>query len=113
MKSIKSYTKQELFEQCRLQAETIDAKDKEIASLNNRIKLSEDKAEHEKAIEKLKFEHKKELNRLEQKLSDRLKMINMSMSAHNNLLKSLQGTLDNSIDLNSHVSKTIEESLRE
>lgn len=113
MKSIKSYTKQELFEQCRLQADTIDAKDKEISSLNKRIKTSEDEGEHEKAIEKLKVEHKREIAKLEYRLKKRLEMINKSMSAHANLLKTLQGSLDNAVDLNAHIYKEIEDVLKE
>lgn len=72
-------------------AEAVEAKDKEIAELREQLRKERERQVQSVNTENLQKEHTR-----------RVKELNHLIALHGNLLKTLQGTLDNAIELNEY-----------
>ena len=85
-------------------AEAVEAKDKEIAALREGLQLERARGvqNDSKAIENAVKHYEQENKQLREEINRRVRELNRIIALHGNLLKSLQGTLDNAIELNEY-----------
>lgn len=87
----------DIIEEQKHLAAAVEAKDKKIAELREDLQREKNKSTQDdsKPIESA-------IRPLEQQLERRVKELNHLIALHGNLLKTLQGTLDNAIELNEY-----------
>lgn len=79
-------------------AEAINAKDKELTALTERSEIEKEKIRND--MERI---CRREIELLEKTVERRTREVDKLLRVHGSLLKSLQGTLDNAIELNEYV----------
>lgn len=101
MKDFKKMTKEELIEHCintKHLPDRINHLEKELETLNT---------EKDKTIRDLVKMYDEKIAKIQDALNTRIKQLNKSVAFHGNLIKAVQGTLDNAIELNDYFTDEI------
>lgn len=102
-----SMLKSDLIRVAKNQKLAIETRDKDIADLNRRLEKAETKNDTSKEIKSLQEKHSQDLKLYENELNKRNYQLEEALSAHEDLLKSMQGSLDMAIRSNSFMKQSL------
>lgn len=107
MSEFDNMLKSDLIRVAKNQKRAIETKDQDISDLNKRLEKAETKNDSNQEIKRLKEKHQKDLEYYENELKRKSYQLNEALSAHEDLLKSIQGSLDMAIRTNTFMKQSL------